>query len=68
VRRWISRYQEVELLLQIGEYRRGNDVESDLAIDRHLSVQHFLRQPQGEYCDWNNTMVSLHALCDGAGE
>ncbi|WP_233871468.1 FliI/YscN family ATPase [Paraburkholderia adhaesiva] len=66
VRGWMSRYQEVELLLQMGEYRRGNDSESDLAIDHHKLIERFLRQPQDQYCDWDNTILSLHALCRGA--
>jgi type III secretion protein N (ATPase) len=63
VRGWMSRYQEVELLLQIGEYRRGNDTESDLAIDRHKLIERFLRQPHDQYCHWETTISSLHALC-----
>ncbi|HTH60912.1 MAG TPA: FliI/YscN family ATPase [Paraburkholderia sp.] len=66
VRGWMSRYQDAELLLQIGEYRRGNDAESDLAIDRHPSIERFLRQPQNEYCDWEQTLASLRGLCHGA--
>ncbi|WP_246024772.1 FliI/YscN family ATPase [Paraburkholderia dinghuensis] len=66
VRGWMSRYQEVELLLQIGEYRRGNDSESDLAIDRHKLIERFLRQPQDQCGDWGSTISSLHALCRGA--
>lgn len=66
VRGWMSRYQEIELLLQIGEYRRGNDAGSDLAIDRHQAIERFLRQPQDQYCGWESTIASLHALCQGA--
>ncbi|NKJ45242.1 flagellum-specific ATP synthase FliI [Burkholderia sp. SG-MS1] len=63
VRGWMSRYQEVELLLQMGEYRRGNDSDSDLAIDRHKAIERFLRQPHDQYCDWESTISSLRALC-----
>lgn len=65
VRGWLSRYQEVELLLQMGEYRRGNDPENDLAIDLHQSIERFLRQRDDEYCDWESTISSLSALCRG---
>jgi type III secretion protein N (ATPase) len=67
VRGWMSRYQEVELLLQIGEYRRGNDAESDLAIDRQATIERFLRQPHDQYCEWDSTIASLYALCRGVG-
>lgn len=68
VRGWMSRYQEVELLLQIGEYRRGNDSASDLAIDRHEMIERFLRQRHDEYSDWEATIGSLSALCHGSHE
>lgn len=68
VRSWLSRYQEAELLLQIGEYRRGNDPESDLAIERHPWIERFLRQRHDEYCNWESTISSLRALCHGRRE
>jgi len=67
VRGWIRRYQDVELLLQIGEYRRGSDPDSDLAIDRHPLIERFLRQPHDEYCDWHSTVAALRALSRGGG-
>jgi type III secretion protein N (ATPase) len=65
VRGWLSRYQEIELLLQIGEYRRGNDPASDLAMDRQELIERFLRQRHDEYCGWGHTIASLSALCRG---
>ncbi|MEM5342742.1 FliI/YscN family ATPase [Paraburkholderia azotifigens] len=65
VRGWMSRYQEIELLLQIGEYRRGNDAASDVAIDRHPMVERFLRQRHDEYCSWQQTLASLRTLARG---
>ncbi|MFM0227932.1 FliI/YscN family ATPase [Paraburkholderia dipogonis] len=65
VRSWMSRYQEVELLLQIGEYRRGNDSVSDLAIDRHQMIERFLCQRHDEYCGWPSTIASLRGLARG---
>jgi type III secretion protein N (ATPase) len=65
VRSWMSRYQELELLLQIGEYRRGNDSASDLAIDRHQMIERFLRQRHDEHCAWDSTLASLRGLARG---
>lgn len=67
VRAWMARYQEVELLLQIGEYQRGSDVASDEAIERHAAVNDFLRQAYDEQCAWASTRAALHALRNGAG-
>jgi len=66
LRGWMSRYQEVELLLQIGEYRRGSDPESDVAIDRHPAIERFLRQPHDQYCEMDSTLAALDAICRGA--
>lgn len=66
VRDWMARYQDLELLLQIGEYQRGSDRQSDLAIDRHAAIDRFLRQRHDEYCGWDDMRASLRALCGGA--
>jgi ATP synthase in type III secretion protein N len=63
VRGWMSRYQELELLLQIGEYQRGSDAASDLAIDRYPEIVRFLRQRYDEHCDVPVTRSMLRALC-----
>ncbi|CAB3756820.1 FliI/YscN family ATPase [Paraburkholderia solisilvae] len=63
VRGWMSRYQELELLLQIGEYQRGSDAASDLAIDRYPEIVRFLRQRHDEHCPVQATRSMLHALC-----
>ncbi len=65
VRGWLSRYQELELLLQIGEYQRGSDPASDEAIERHPAIVRFLRQQYDEQCDWERTRSALHALGGG---
>jgi type III secretion protein N (ATPase) len=63
VREWMSRYQELELLLQIGEYQRGSDAASDLAIDRYPEIVRFLRQRYNEHCAVDATRSMLRALC-----
>lgn len=63
VRDWLARYEEVEMLLQIGEYERGNDVETDRAIDQRPAIQRFLRQPHDRCNSLIETRASLHGLC-----
>lgn len=65
VRDWLARYEEVEMLLQIGEYERGNDPETDRAIDQRPAIQRFLRQPYDQCCPWAETRAQLHGLCAG---
>ncbi|SAK67428.1 type III secretion system ATPase [Caballeronia fortuita] len=67
VREWLARYQDVELLLQIGEYRSGADAASDRAIERHPRILDFLRQDQDEYSSYEETLAALHALSASAG-
>jgi ATP synthase in type III secretion protein N len=58
VRAWIVKYDEVELLLQVGEYRPGNDPVTDLAIQQHEKITDFLHQsidehmPASKSIDW----------------
>jgi type III secretion protein N (ATPase) len=63
VRDWLARYEEVEMLLQIGEYERGSDPDTDRAIDQRPAIQRFLRQPYDQCCAWAATRAQLHGLC-----
>lgn len=65
VRDWLARYEEIELLLQIGEYQRGRDADTDRAIDQRPAIQRFLRQPYDASCSWRDTGMQLHALSVG---
>lgn len=40
----VARYHDVELLIRVGEYERGNDVETDNAIDLYPDIMNFLKQ------------------------
>src|SRR5690606_30994336 len=44
IRESLSRYRDIELLLQVGEYKAGNDPEIDAAIARKPVIDRFLRQ------------------------
>lgn len=48
LRELIAKFREVELLLQVGEYRKGGDPVADLAVDRHRAIEAFLQQGQDE--------------------
>src|SRR3546814_21178620 len=34
LRKYLAKYQDIELLLQLGEYKRGTDPDADIAIER----------------------------------
>ena len=55
----LSKYQEVELLVRIGEYKRGADLQTDEAIDKIDIVNNFLKQGLREYDDFATTVDKL---------
>lgn len=48
IRNRLSKYQEMEFLLQVGEYTKGADKEADLAIAAKPNIDRFLRQKTDE--------------------
>jgi type III secretion protein N (ATPase) len=48
VRELMAKYSEVELLVRIGEYKRGGDKVTDEAIDKIERIRGFLRQRTDE--------------------
>jgi type III secretion protein N (ATPase) len=55
----LSKYQEVELLVRIGEYKRGADKVTDEAIDRIEAVNNFLKQGLHERDDFKATIDKM---------
>ena len=55
----LAKYQEVELLLKIGEYQKGADKDTDEAIAKIDSVNKFLQQGLGETNSFEETLKML---------
>ena len=62
LRELMAKYAEVELLVKIGEYKRGGDATTDEAIDKQSRIQDFLRQKTTENSSMESTLVALKAL------
>ena len=62
VRELMAKYAEVELLVKIGEYQRGNDRVTDEAIDKVEAIRGFLRQRTDERVDFASTLKTLGEL------
>ncbi len=62
LRELMARYSENELLVKIGEYKRGTDPLSDEAIDKRDAINAFLRQRTDEHSDMAHTLSALSAL------
>ncbi|WP_342220978.1 EscN/YscN/HrcN family type III secretion system ATPase [Candidatus Fukatsuia endosymbiont of Tuberolachnus salignus] len=58
-----ARYQEIELLVRVGEYQTGHDPEADEALRRYPAVCAFLQQGRETHCDLEQTLKQLeHVL------
>ena len=62
VRQLMAKYQEVELLVRIGEYKSGNDAVADEAIKKLDAINNFLRQGLREQSSFEQTLEALHQL------
>ncbi|WP_420969593.1 type III secretion system ATPase SctN [Bradyrhizobium sp. B120] len=61
LRELMAKYQEVELLIRVGEYKKGTDALADEAIARRGDIQSFLRQSASEQIGFEATLQELEA-------
>lgn len=62
IRELMARYRDVELLLQVGEYREGGDAATDEAIHRRAAIEAFLRQSRDDRSDYTDTLKRLREI------
>ncbi len=62
VRSLMAKYEEVEMLLQVGEFKSGSDPQADLAIARHEQIRAFLCQPTDELQAYDDIIGQLFEL------
>lgn len=62
LRELMAKYAEVELLVKIGEYKRGGDATTDEAIDKQDRIRNFLRQRTDETSAMDDTLAQLSEL------
>ena len=55
----LAKYQEVEMLIRIGEYKKGNDAEVDEAIEKMPKLNAFLCQGLSEKADFKETIQRM---------
>jgi type III secretion protein N (ATPase) len=58
----LANYKKNELLIKIGEYKRGADKAGDFAIDNIDKVMKFLKQSIEEKCSFQETYQLLKAM------
>jgi len=62
LRELLAKYQEVELLVKIGEYKKGADKLTDEAIDKIEKIRAFLRQRTDERARFEDTLAQMKAM------
>ena len=62
LREVLANYKKNELLIKIGEYKRGTDKAGDFAIDYIEKVLRFLKQAVDEKCSFQETEQLLRTL------
>ena len=61
LRQLMAKYNEVELLVRIGEYKKGSDALADEAVAKIEAIRSFLRQPTHELVGFDDMMKQLQA-------
>jgi type III secretion protein N (ATPase) len=62
VNSWLATYADVELLVKVGEYKKGSDPDADLAIAKYKDINAFLRQRTDEFDSFEQTLDKLRVL------
>nr|WP_304949506.1 type III secretion system ATPase SctN [Verrucomicrobium spinosum] len=62
LRNLLAKYQEVELLVRIGEYKKGSDASSDEAIAKVDAINNFLKQGLREQSTFEQTLQAMMQL------
>jgi type III secretion protein N (ATPase) len=62
LRQLLAKYQEIELLVQIGEYKMGGDAEADRAVQRVGAIRKFLQQDAGLSSPFEQTLSALREV------
>jgi type III secretion protein N (ATPase) len=59
LRKHMAKYQDIELLLQIGEYKRGSDADADEAIRNIPLIRKLLQQPATQRSGFEEGVAAL---------
>ena len=62
LRKLLAKYQDIELLLQLGEYKRGTDPDADAAIEKIGAIRKLLQQSSSELVPFAHSSDALRKL------
>lgn len=64
VKNLLAKYQQVKLLIDIGEYESGSDPITDRAIELYPGINEFLKQPPHDFQDMERTLEQIRELIE----
>jgi ATP synthase in type III secretion protein N len=59
---WLATYADVELLVKVGEYKKGSDPDADVAIAKYKPINAFLQQRTDEFDSFKTMSAKLAEL------
>lgn len=62
LRKVLAKHQDIELLVQLGEYKRGSDPEADVAIEKIGAIRTLLQQSAHDLADFQQSADALRRL------
>ncbi|WP_211825560.1 type III secretion system ATPase SctN [Kistimonas asteriae] len=62
IRELMAKYEEIELLVKVGEYRQGTDQVADEALAKIDYIRQFLRQRTDEFTEYETTLQQMLQL------
>ncbi len=62
IRELMAKYEEIELLVKVGEYRQGTDQVADEALAKIDYIRQFLRQRTDEFTEYETTLQHMMQL------
>ena len=64
LRSLLSKYSEIEFLVQVGEYEKGSDTQADEAIKNITKILNYLKQDCDSYCDIDDSLDQLNRILE----
>ena len=62
MRELMSKYEEIELLVKVGEYKQGADAVADEALQKIEAIRTFLKQRTDELSNFEDTLQQLRQV------
>lgn len=58
----LAKYNEIELLVRVGEYKKGNDPQADAALEKIAAIKDFLKQPADKLVTFPDVLRQLKRI------